>query len=55
MFSVDEACFLRRRLFLALIEHAHSAPAQLLDHAAMRNGSPDHWRESRRTLAFNLG
>jgi hypothetical protein len=55
MFSVDEACFLRRQLSVALIEHAHSAAAQFLDHAAMRDGSPDHWRESPGTLAFNLG
>ena len=55
MFPVDEAGFPVRQLFLALIGHAHSAAAQLLDHAVMRDGSPDHWRESPKTLAFNLG
>ena len=54
MFSVDEAGFPRRQLF-ALIGHAHSAAAQLLDHAVMSDGSPDYWRESPKTLAFNLG
>jgi hypothetical protein len=31
---------------LSFVDHAHSAAAQLLDNAVVRDGSPDHWRES---------
>ena len=29
---------------LGLVDHAHTAAAQLLDNAVVRNGLPDHWQ-----------
>ena len=31
---------------LGLVDHTHAAAADLLDDAVVRDGSPDHWRES---------
>jgi len=28
---------------LGLVDHTHSAPAQLFDDAVVRDGMPDHW------------
>jgi hypothetical protein len=31
---------------LSLVDHTHAAAAEFLDDPVMRDGPPDHWRES---------